>query len=51
MNADAIYKTILHKVEKKMGNETTFSNVWQMLQNLFWDINSKGYFQPIRCHN
>lgn len=26
MNADEIYKTILHKVEKMLGNETTFSN-------------------------
>jgi hypothetical protein len=26
MNADAIYKTLLLKVEKKLGNETTFSN-------------------------
>lgn len=26
MDADAIYKTLLRKVETKMGNETTFSN-------------------------
>jgi len=26
MNADAIYNTLLRKVEKRMGNETTFSN-------------------------
>ena len=26
MNADEVYKTLLRKVEKKMGNETTFSN-------------------------
>lgn len=26
MNADEVYKTILRKVEKKIGNETTFSN-------------------------
>jgi len=26
MDADAIYKTLLLKVEKKMGNETTFAN-------------------------
>lgn len=26
MNADAIYKTLLRKVEDKMGNKTTFSN-------------------------
>lgn len=26
MNADEIYNTLLRKVEKRMGNETTFSN-------------------------
>lgn len=44
MNADAIYKTLLRKVETKMGNETTFSNDLFVVAKSFLGHKFKGIF-------